>query len=128
MQIGSKGNVVVAGFVPKDAEMTFVGEKKRPRTKFSIKASGFNVEPVVWVSVVAWGDLALIAQSIRKGDNVMVAGTLSTWESNSGNTYTDLTADYICLAPHVPDSYVPEESSPDSSVPPMPEIDEDMPF
>lgn len=128
MQIGSKGNVVVAGFVPQDAEMTFVGDKQTPKTKFSIKASGRNVEPVVWVSVVAWGNLALVAQSIQKGDNVMVAGTMSTWESNNGKTYTDLTADYICLAHHVPDSYVPEPRAADSTVPPMPEINEDLPF
>ncbi len=126
MQIGSKGNVVVAGFVPKDAEMAFVGEKKTPRTKFSIKASGFNAEPVVWVNVVAWGNLALVAQSIQKGDNIMVAGTLASREYND-KTYTDLTADYICLSHHVPDSYVPEVRA-DSTVPPMPEIDEDLPF
>lgn len=127
MQIGQKGNVVVSGFVPKDAEISFVGDKQTPKTKFSIKASGRNEEPVVWVNVVAWSKWALIASSIKKGDEVLVAGRVASREYNE-KIYTELTAEYIGIQPFVPDNIVPCVPKDSTVPPPMSDLDEDLPF
>jgi hypothetical protein len=126
MQIGQKNNVVVAGFVPKDATFSLVGAKETPLAKFSVKVSG-DEEDAKWANVVAWRDLAYVAQGIVKGDSVMVAGYLKKREYNE-KEYVDLVAEFISVTRNNAAPAPPPVKPDDSTVPPMQDIDEDLPF
>lgn len=99
MQLKSGKNAIVAGFVARDAEFREVGDRATPLTKFAVKAfeTGTGQERVThWCNVVCWRDAAYAAQEIRKGDYVLVAGTLQEREYE-GKTYTDLVAEFVSV-------------------------------
>ena len=78
---------------------------QRPLTKFGVNISDFG-EDAVWVNVVAWGNMALVASQIRKGENVGVMGKIKEREYN-GQKYYDLKADWIGMPYPIPD--MPEQ-------------------
>jgi len=129
MQLGQKNNVVVAGFVPKDATFSLVGAKETPMAKFGVKVSG-DAEEAAWANVVAWRDLAYVAQDIKKGDCVLVAGHLKRREYG-GKEYVDLVAEFISIARNGPAPAAPPpptKPTEETTTPPDIPADEDLPF
>lgn len=111
-----KANVVAAGFVARDAELSTVGVNKVTVCKFSLKVTSGKDELDVWENCVAWHNVAKQAAAIRKGDNIMVAGIESSREYN-GKTYTDCNVDFVQI--------MGKASAPAiQKLPPMPDMEE----
>lgn len=98
------GSALASGFVARDAELRYVGDKGTALTSFSVKAEermqdGQRVP--VWVNCKCWRDLAQKAQTIRKGDHVLVTGLMETrsYEGRDGELRqsTELVCDYIAV-------------------------------
>lgn len=100
MIINTKTGMIAAGRVTHDAEFKTVGAKDTHLTKFSIAGTdGTPESPTVFVNVVAWFDLADYAERIRKGDRVLVAGTVknANYTNKQGELVkrNELVADFI---------------------------------
>lgn len=94
------GSVMICGFVPNDAELRRVGEKNTPRTTFGVKVGERPDGTAVWANCQCWGNMALYAAQIVKGDSVLAVGTLSTYQSvKNGKTYTNLECEYVAIQP-----------------------------
>lgn len=94
------GSVMICGFVPSDAELRRVGEKNTARTTFSVKVGERPDGTAIWADCQCWGNMALYAAQIVKGDNVLAIGTLSSYTSQkSGKTYTNLNCEYVAIQP-----------------------------
>lgn len=81
MYIMSKGHIMGAGIVPKDAE--FKEFDWGYVCNFAFKGSESKVDgqenPVAnWVNVTTRGAVALLAREIQKGDTVLCAGVMQT--------------------------------------------------
>lgn len=98
------GSVMICGFVPNDAELRRVGEKNTARTTFGVKVGERPDGTAVWANCQCWGNMALYAAQIVKGDSVLAIGTLSTYTSEkNGKTYTNLDCEYVAIQPKVTD-------------------------
>ncbi len=77
---------------------------------FSVAAGRENNE-TVWVNCKAWGNIALIADPLQKGDCVAVYGRLEERDYD-GRHYKTLVADCIIPSPiPVGDAYEPPQES-----------------
>lgn len=95
------GSFIVAGFVPRDAELKQT-QSGKSYTTWSVKVA---VKPpvvagehgeAVWTDCKAWHDLARLAAKIKKGDTVLAIGKLETREYE-GKTYKTLNCEYISI-------------------------------
>lgn len=92
------GSVMICGFVPSDAELRRVGEKNTARTTFSVKVGEHPDGTAIWADCQCWGNMALYAAQIVKGDSVLAIGTLSSYTSQkNGKTYTNLNCEYVSI-------------------------------
>lgn len=109
------GSVMVCGFVPSDAELRRVGEKNTARTTFGVKVGERPDGTAVWANCQCWGNMALYAAQIVKGDSVLAIGTLTTYTSEkNGKTYTNLECEYVSIQPKAAAPATPAQtSSPD---------------
>ncbi len=101
MQVGSKnGGVIISGFLGSDAKYKEVGQKSTPRTSFPVKVDERGEErEAVWANCTCWRDLAERTASLRKGDVVLAAGKLRSYEGTDGKTYTELVCDFVIKMP-----------------------------
>lgn len=97
------GYVMVCGGCAKDAELQYVGDDDKRLCKVGL-AVGRQPDPeggdrpkTVWANVVAWHGLASVLSLAKKGDPVLVIGTLKSREYE-GKTYTDLVADWLWVS------------------------------
>lgn len=86
---GRNGSMIVAGRLIKDPETKKVGAKGWCKTTLVIAES--KEEPLI--TAVAWYELGDECAKFRKGDRVLVAGTMQSREYN-GKTYEDLALDF----------------------------------
>lgn len=87
------GDFMVCGVLPADAELKTVGQNNSSKTTFSVKASEVTdaegKKKANWSNCVAWHDAARNCAGFKKGDIVLVIGTIKTREYE-GKTYRDL--------------------------------------
>lgn len=102
MYIMSKGHIIGAGIVPKDAD--FKEFDWGYVCNFAFKASESKVEgqekPVAnWVNVTTRGTTALLAREIQKGDTVLCAGVMQkrTYTNKDGieKTVKEMKCDFL---------------------------------
>lgn len=97
----SSGDFMVCGYVPKDAELKFVGQNQSSKTTFSIKASettgADGTKTANWTSCVAWHDLARVCEKFKKGDFVLAIGRMESHEYE-GKTYKNLVVEFAVKA------------------------------
>jgi len=86
---GRNGSMIVAGRLIKDPETKKVGSKGWCKTTLVIAET--REEPLI--TAVAWYELGDECAKFRKGDRVLVAGTMQSREYN-GKTYEDLGLDF----------------------------------
>lgn len=86
---GKNGSMILAGRLIKDPETKKVGNKGWCKTTMVIADQ--REEPLV--TAVAWYELGEECARFRKGDRVLVAGTMQSREYN-GKTYEDLALDF----------------------------------
>lgn len=95
------GDFMVCGFVPKDAELKFVGQNQSSKTTFSIKASettgADGTKTANWTTCVAWHDLARVCEKFKKGDFVLAIGRMESHEYE-GKTYKNLVVEFAVKA------------------------------
>ena len=95
------GDFMVCGFVPKDAELKFVGQNQSSKTTFSIKASettgADGTKTANWTTCVAWHDLARVCEGFKKGDFVLAIGRMESHEYE-GKTYKNLVVEFAVKA------------------------------
>lgn len=94
MKIIQGSNLIVAGYVPSDAQQRTTPTGKE-LVEFSVKASEED-EKAVWVKCTAWSPSPLYdcAVGIRKGDFAMAAGTFTVTDYN-GKQYVNMKCEYI---------------------------------
>ncbi|MBC8320302.1 MAG: single-stranded DNA-binding protein [Bacteroidetes bacterium] len=90
-----RNSVQLIGRLGIDPETTTFGENKT-KVKFSLATSdyfkdkeGERVEETQWHNIVAWGNVAKIAEKyLKKGSEIAVAGKLTyrSWDDKDGNT------------------------------------------
>lgn len=97
------GHWIVAGWCS-EPRFNYVGESKTPKCSIGIAAGKSKTEKddngnpkTIWISVVAWRDMAYILYQARKGDSVMATGLLHEheWE---GRVYKDIQAEFVSVA------------------------------
>lgn len=142
MILKSNNYALVAGYVPRDAEVRTTPNGHNV-CNFSVKASevpdesGNNV--VIWMNCVAWNKACDVARYFRKGDSVLVAGKVTqrsyTTQNGDERTVTELTCDFA-VAMQLPQQVAPMFQAAASAAPPaaasfeeLGEIsDDDLPF
>lgn len=93
------GSVMVAGMLTNNAESGLTREKKTPTAKFSLAVGKRKDTTTIFVDCKAFGKLANVAGTFKKGDSVFVIGRIDTYISDkTGKTYTTLIADYLSAA------------------------------
>lgn len=112
-------SMVIAGRLVKDVEVREVGANNTPMAKLGVSISRDEI-----VNAVAWRELAHYAGGLRKGDHVLVIGTMGEPREYNGKTYQDLTAEFIMRQP---DGNA-QDHDPMAGMEPMQEPDNDMPF
>lgn len=133
------GGALVSGYVARDAEQRFVGDKGTPMTTFSVKAGEHMQDGQripLWVSCKCWRDLAQKAQTIRKGDHVLVTGLMETrsYEGRDGEPrqITELVCDCIAVTPASRVLATPTPAAPIHTGAPsfetLPDEPDDLPF
>ena len=83
------GNIMVTGYLGKNAESRTVGEKNSTLTTFGIKVGDREVngeKQPIWVNCQCWHDLARFAANLKKFDRVLIFGTIKTDEYTDKNT------------------------------------------
>lgn len=123
-----KGSLIAAGRLSKDPET------RTTTTGKTVTSFGMNVsddrDNAEWLNVSCWGSIAEYAQTLSKGDTVMLCGheKQRTYKGRDGEdkTTTDTTAIFLCKQPGASHGY----SQPRQEYQPMPatETDEDLPF
>lgn len=104
----SDNNLYFVGNATREPELKFVGTGTA-LTKFGLavnrkwKQGDEWKEEVTFIDVTVWGQLAEhVAQSVKKGDRIMVAGRLdmNNYETKEGEKRTgyQVTADEVCLS------------------------------
>ncbi len=91
---------MVSGFVPKDAEFKQTQSGKN-LTTWGVKVGEKQVEgqdksEAIWTNCQAWGDEAIAASAIRKGDKVLCVGRIQVNE-HEGKQYKNLVCDFIAI-------------------------------
>jgi|GEM_PF-4791164 len=97
MRIAQKNFLLVAGYVPNDAQRRTTPNGKE-LIEFSVKASQEG-EVAHWVKCTVWASFPAIfqlAQTIKKGDSVQASGTFATREYN-GKPYVDMTCEFLSV-------------------------------
>lgn len=142
----SINTVTLLGRVGKDPEVRTVGQSNSKVAQFSLctggkykTQDGREVDDTAWHSIVAWRNLAEIAEKyIKKGSQILVIGHLSYREytDNNGNKkyVTDIVADKIELcgskqesAPAPTPSPAPQQTQKRFNTTPLPTDDDDLP-
>lgn len=90
---GEGKNRIYSGRVIKDAEYRIAGSKGTPLTTFAVSFDRDATDGGI-INVTCFNKLAESGKGIKKGDAVLVAGSLDSSEYN-GKTYWKLIADYI---------------------------------
>lgn len=142
MQIKAGDQIIVSGFVARDADFRLVGQKETPLCKFSVKAGERDLDgqrEAIWRNCTCWFDLAYTAKKIRKGDLVLAAGRYKTrtYTGMDGDekTASEIECDFIQVArpPERPNL----DAEYEDSLPPEPkkqgdfeevELPDDLPF
>ena len=75
MILYQKGNTIVSGRLARDAEFRVAGAKQSHFTSLSIPAAERDGE-TIWVNISCAFDLADMTRNLKKGDRVLVAGTM----------------------------------------------------
>lgn len=142
MRIAAGKYALVAGFVPKDAEVRTTQSGKSV-CNFSVKSSetvnADGTRTAKWLNCVAWQKACDVARYIQKGDIVLVAGELQersyTTRDGDERSVTELVCEFVTImqnavavAPMFPE--IPEASSTGSPSNDFEEIvtDDDLPF
>ncbi len=91
---------MVSGFVPNDAEFKQTQNGKN-LTTWGVKvgekqAEGQDKPEAIWTNCQAWGDEAIVASAIRKGDKVLCIGRIQVNEYE-GKQYKNLVCDFIAI-------------------------------
>ena len=92
--IDMQGSVILAGGIARDSELKYVGANQVPRCSFSVSIGRDSSGKSIFVNCVAWRALSAVADSIRVGDNVLVAGRTEEHEYN-GKLYRNVVCDFI---------------------------------
>lgn len=145
MRIVAGKHAVVAGYVPRDAEVRTTQTGKSV-CNFSVKSSetvnADGTRTANWLNCVAWQKACDVARYIQKGDTVLVAGELQersyTTRDGDDRSVTELVCEFVMImqsnavAPMFP--VVPDGSQSTSFAPPslgeLEEVvtDDDLPF
>jgi len=104
MRIVAGKNAIVAGDVPRDAEVRTTATGKDV-CNFSIKASetenADGTKTANWLNCVAWRKACDVARYIVKGDSVLCAGELQersyTTRDGDEKKVTELVCDYVMV-------------------------------
>lgn len=142
----SINTVTLLGRVGKNPEVRTVEQSNSKVAQFSLctggkykTRDGREVDDTAWHSIVAWRNLAEIAEKyIKKGSQILVIGHLSYREytDNNGNKkyVTDIVADKIELcgskqesAPAPTPSPAPQQTQKRFNTTPLPTDDDDLP-
>ena len=133
---------IVAGFVPKDADLRYTTTGKQV-CNFSVKVGDKVLEDgtkiAQWMNCVAWEDVADVAKYLTKFDKVICYGELKqrSYTSREGEekTVTELNCEIVltgCSSIAIPTSAPPRAASSASAPPAFDEIedvsDDDLPF
>ena len=97
---GEGSSRIVTGRVIKDAEYRLAGSKQTPMTTFAV-SYGRNAQNGGILNVTCFKQLADYCKDIKKGDSVLVGGSLESSEYN-GKTYWKLMADYASVVDVIP--------------------------
>lgn len=109
MILNTKSGMIASGTVGSN-NGTKTTKTGKTYCTFSIAAARENNE-TVWVNCKAWGNIALIADTLQKGDCVAVYGRLEERDYD-GRHYKTLVADCIVPSPiPVSDAYEPPQES-----------------
>lgn len=128
------GTVLVAGFLPSDAEYKTVGDKASSLTKFGLKVGerppvgGEQHGEPIWVNCVCWHDVARAAATLKKFDVVMAFGKIKV-EEYEGKTYKKLAVDGFFKMPSA--AQMPTPAAPSNDLPIDAEVvfsDDGVPF
>lgn len=92
---GEGSSRIVTGRVIKDAEYRLAGQKQTPMTTFAVSYDR-NAQNGGILNVTCFHKLADYCKGIKKGDSVLVSGSLESNEYN-GKTYWKLMADYASV-------------------------------
>ena len=142
MRIAAGKHVIVAGYVPRDAEVRTTQTGKSV-CNFSVKSSetvnADGTRAANWLNCVAWQKACDVARYIQKGDIVLAAGELQerSYTSRDGEekSVTELVCEFVMImqnavvtAPMFPE--IQEASSNGSTPSDFEEIvtDDDLPF
>lgn len=88
---------VYAGKLIRNAELKEVGEKKFKKTQFTLNVG----KDQDLVTCVAWFEMADETADLKKGDRVMVVGTMNSREFN-GKTFRDVDVQFVVRHNAVP--------------------------
>lgn len=126
MILNTKAGMIASGTVGSNNGIKTTATGKTYCT-FSIAAARENNE-TAWVNCKAWGNVALIANTLQMGDCAVVLGRVEERDYN-GKHYKTLVADCVVPSPiPVGDAYEPPEYSGEPSGA-MPGADDDtLPF
>ncbi len=119
---------MVIGNSTRDAEVSFVGEKQTPLTKFSLAIGKDKEDKGIFVECAAWQRLAYCACDIKKGDIVMAIGKIEEREYNE-KTYKTLRVEWVDFkgkTQHVPPS--PQMADVTPSIFGQEESEDELPF
>ena len=138
MLIRSGKYAVVAGYIPRDAEVRTT-PNGHDVCNFSIKATESTDEngekKIVWLNCVAWRKACDVARYFAKGDTALCAGELTqrsyTTRDGESRTVTELVCEFVlpmqaaAMAPMFPDVVPQNQAFPDFE-----EVvsDDDLPF
>lgn len=90
---------VVAGYVPRDAELRTT-QNGHNVCNFSVKAAEITDESgqkvITWMNCVAWRDVCDVARYFRKGDNVLCAGEMTTRSYTAQNGEQRTVTELVC--------------------------------
>lgn len=84
---------LLCGNATRDADAPPAGSKRPAK----VSVAGINHEngDTTYINVNGWRDRAADVMAVRKGDSILVIGTMKEREYN-GKKYFDLDADFIC--------------------------------
>lgn len=99
------GSFIISGYVPRDAELKTVGEKKSSLCRWSVKVGekkNGDEKEAIWTNCQAWHNLARCAAAIKKGDIVLCVGKIEINQGNDGREYKNLVCEFVSIVKSVP--------------------------
>lgn len=87
---------LIAGRVARDGEI-FATRSGKSVGSVSVPAYDRPDGTTAWITVKGFGHWAHLVASARKGDSLWAIGRIES-RDYEGKTYTDLVADYVCVA------------------------------